>query len=83
MIEIADHAAHIAAEAERIAERVPEHGGPTHGHEALHHNAENVFSPNEPAIEKSQAGRHEHDEAAAEQHKGGVAGIDGHSLTPL
>ena len=81
-VEIADDAAEVgavlerAAEAHREAADPPEHRRPPHRHEALDHDREHVLAADQPAIEERQAGRHQHDEAAAEQHEAGVARVE-------
>src|SRR6185503_4332038 len=46
------------------------------GDEALDHDREDVLAPDEAAVEERQAGCHEHDQAAAEQHEARVAGVE-------
>ena len=48
----------IAGETEREAEGPPQHRGPAHRDEALHHDGEHVLSSDEPAIKEGQPRRH-------------------------
>jgi hypothetical protein len=54
LVEVADDAAHVAGEAERVAADEPDDRGPAHGYEALDHNGEHVLAADEPAVEKRQ-----------------------------
>jgi hypothetical protein len=74
-VHVADDRAR-AAEAHRESTQPPQHRGPTQGHEALHHDRQDILPAHQPAVEESQAGRHEHDQAAAQQHEPGIAGIE-------
>src|ERR1043166_7955685 len=75
-VEVADHAPDVAREAERIAAHEPHHGRPTERDEALDHDREHVLAADEPAVEEREPGRHEHHQAAAEQHERGIAGVE-------
>src|SRR5271165_1284802 len=75
-IEIADDAVPVAAETQRIAIQVPDHGRPAHGDEALDHDGEDVLASDQAAIKKRQARRHEHDQAGAKNHETGVTGVE-------
>ena len=80
-VQIADDPADIAGEAERIADREPDHRGPAHGDEGLHHDGEHVLAADQPAVEEGQPGRHQHHQAAAQDHETGIAGIEiGHGF---
>ncbi|MCG3777156.1 MAG: hypothetical protein JW395_4032 [Nitrospira sp.] len=83
-VEIADHPSHIARETERITEGKPYNGGPAHRHIGLHHDGQNIFAADQAAIKEGKSGRHKHDQAAAQQHEGGIAGVEvGHDGLPL
>ena len=64
-VEVADDPVPVAAETERIAVEIPDHRGPAHGNETLNHDGEDVFAPDQAAVEKGQAGGHQHDQAGA------------------
>ena len=74
-VEIADDAVPVAAEAQRIAVQVPDHGSPSHRDETLDHDGENVFATHQPAVKEGQAGSHQHDETGTQDHEAGVTGV--------
>jgi len=82
VVKVADDCAVSAAEAEAVADGEPDDVGDGHGGEALHHDGDDVFSSDEAAVEEGEAWCHEHDEGAAEQHEGDVAGVK-HLCCPL
>jgi len=75
-VEIADDAAGTAGEAQRITHGEPDDGGPAHRHEGLHHDGQNVPPAHQAAVKERQSRSHQHHQAAAKQHKAGIAGID-------
>ena len=76
IVEIADDAVPVAAEAERVAVQVPDDRGPAHGDEALDHDGQNVLAADQPAVEKGEARRHQHDQAGAQNHEAGITGVE-------
>src|ERR1035437_2260897 len=67
---------HVPAEAHREPAEPPQNRGPTHGDEALDHDRQDVLAPYQAAIEKGQPWCHEHDQAGAQEHEAGIAGIE-------
>src|SRR5580704_8142720 len=72
---IADDSVPVRTETLRIPEGEPENGRPSQRHEALHHDGHHVLALHQSAIKKSEPGRHQHDEARAEQHKARISDI--------
>ena len=75
IVEIADDAMPVAAEAQRIAVEIPNHGGPAHRDKTLDHDGQDVLAADQAAVEERQSRGHEHDQAGAENHETGVAGV--------
>ena len=76
IVEVADDAVPIAAEAQRVAVEVPDHRGPAHRYEALDHDGQYVFTADKTAVKKGQSWSHQHDQAGAQNHKTGVASVE-------
>ena len=53
----------------------PLHAHDAHGREAVHHGAQHVPGAREPAVEHRQAGKHEQDQGATDEHPGGIPGV--------
>src|ERR1019366_7374869 len=66
----------IAGETKRESEGPPQHRGPAHRDETLHHDSEYVLSSNEPAVKKCQPRRHQHHQARAQEHEGRISSIE-------
>jgi hypothetical protein len=66
---------HPLAESHAIADNSPKNGHKAHQHEAMHHSAEDIFTPNQAAVKQrqSRAGHHEH-QGGASQHPCVIAG---------
>ncbi len=76
VVEVADDAVPVAAEAERIAVEKPDHRRPAHGDEALNHDGEHVLASHQAAIKEGEAGRHQHDQAAAQNHETRITSVE-------
>ncbi len=76
VMEIADDAVPVPAEAQRISVQIPDDGGPAHRDKALDHDGEDVLASYQAAVEESEAWGHQHDEAGAQNHKTGITGVE-------
>src|SRR5205085_411407 len=77
LVEVADDSSHgIAAKAERVTEDEPHDGGDPHRNETLDHNSEYVPSAGETAVEESEPGGHQHDQAGGEKHETGSSCVE-------
>ena len=65
-----------AVEAERVADRPPEHGRDPHRREALDHDRQDVRAADEPAVEEREPRRHQHHEARSDEHESGVCSVE-------
>ena len=74
--EVADHAAHVAGEGERVTDEHPEHGHHAHRDEALQHDGEEVLPSHQAAVEERQARCHHHDKSRAYENETGVTVVD-------
>src|SRR5260221_4495489 len=74
--EIVGPALEVSAETHREPAEPPEDGRPAHGDETLDHDGQDVFPADEAAVEEGQARRHQHDQAAAEEHEPGISGVE-------
>ena len=75
IVKVADDAMPVPAEAQGVSIEVPDDGRPAHGHKALDHDGQDVLASHQPAIKEGQTRRHQHDQARAQDHKTGIAGI--------
>jgi hypothetical protein len=82
-VQVADDAADVTRETQRVAAYEPDDRGPAERYEALDHDREDILAANQPTIEKGETWSHEHDQARTEQHEPGVAGVEvQHSGSP-
>ena len=76
VVQIADDAVPVTAEAQRISVEIPDDGRPAHRDEALDHDGKNVLSSYQPAVKEGEARGHEHDQAGAQNHETGITGVE-------
>ena len=76
VMEVADDAVPVTAEAQRVSVEIPDDGGPAHRDEALDHDGEDVLASYQAAVEESEAWGHQHDQAGAQNHETGITGIE-------
>ena len=67
----------VRAEGQRVPDHDPDHADDGHRGEAVHHRAQDVLRPDEPAVEHGQAGDHQQHQGRRGEHPGGGARIDG------
>ena len=78
-IQVADKAADIGAEGQRVAVKHPDDRDDAQADEALHDGAQNVLGADQTAIEQGQARGHQHDQGRSDEHEGNVTCIHSHS----
>ncbi len=75
-MEVAVDPIRSAVEAERVADRPPEHGRDPHRREALDHDRQGVRAADEPAVEEREPGCHQHHQARGKKHESGVCSVE-------
>src|SRR6266705_632238 len=67
----------VGPQSQAVAEKDPLETHQAYGHEALRQNGENVFLPDQSAIEEGQSWDHKKDKRRAEEHPSRIARIEG------
>ena len=77
--EVAEDAADVAREGERVAEEHPDRGDDAHRDERLHHDRKEVLAADQTPVEEREAWGHQRHERGADEDERSVARVDGES----
>ena len=75
MVEPPDHRADVGSERDRVPHEHPQDRDDAERDRRLHHGAEHVLGPHEPAVEQGEPRRHEHHERRRGEHPRGVSAV--------